>query len=457
MIDYSKQIKEYVSKRKNEILNTLIDLIKIPSISDTPYTKVLCEHLKKIYNENDLIVEQGVDYLLAHYGSGEKSIGLFCHGDVVPVSNDWTACQPFDPVIKEGCLFGRGSSDNKSAIVISLFIVKMLKDLSIPLKSKLTTFVGFSEETSMNDVKEYVKSNTPPDFSLVLDAGFPVYLGDKGILWLGCSKNENLEDLISFNGGDAVNIILKRAKARAKYSLALYEELKKNEALEISREGNELLISAEGISNHGAMPEGSVNAGAIILNALLDANSFSARDKETLKPIASLLENYYGKGLDICSQDETFGKTTCTNGIICIENGTVYFTLDIRYGSTYTHQSLLNRVKSYMDKLGYDIKVLKDGEPKAESVDNKYVIACMKVYREHTKDYECQPRINAGGTYSRYLPNAIESGTTTKYDSCGLPNGHGNAHQPDEHISIDGLLEAIEIITKMILSCDELE
>ncbi|MBQ7352449.1 MAG: M20/M25/M40 family metallo-hydrolase [Clostridia bacterium] len=456
MIDYL-QIKDYISKNKNEIVNTLIELIKIPSISDTPYVKELCEHLKKLYSENDLIIEEGKEYLLAHCGNGIRTIGLFCHGDVVPASNDWTACKPFDPVVIGDNLFGRGSIDNKSAIAMSLFVVKMLKELNIPLKSKLTTFVGFSEETSMCDIKEYAKSNTPPDFSLVLDAGFPVYLGDKGILWLNCQKKERFENLISLNGGDAVNIILKTAEARVKYSLSLYEELKENKTLDISKEGSEILIKAEGISNHGAMPEGSLNAGFIILDALLNANSFSTHDKEILKPIASLLSEYYGKELDICSSDECFGKTTCTNGIISIQNGEIYFTLDIRYGSTYTHQGLLDKIESYMYKLGYEIKVIKDGEPKAESIDNKYVIACMNTYREHTKNYECKPRINAGGTYSRYLSNAIETGTTTKYDSCSLPAGHGQAHQPDEHISIEGLLEATEIITKMILSCDDIE
>lgn len=456
MIDYL-QIKDYISKNKSKIVNTLIELIKIPSISDTPYTNKLYEHLKKLYNENNLIIEEGKEYLLAHYGNGTRTIGLFCHGDVVPASNDWTICNPFEPVVIEDNIFGRGALDDKSAIVVSFFVVKMLKDLNIPLKSKLTTFVGFSEETSMCDIKEYVKSNTPPDFSLVLDAGFPVYLGDKGMLWLACQKKESFEDLISLSGGDAVNIILKRALSRVKYSIPLYEELKENKALNISKEGSEILIKAEGISNHGAMPEGSLNAGFIILDALLNANSFSTHDKEILKPIASLLSEYYGKVLDICSSDECFGKTTCTNGIISIQNGEAYFTLDIRYGNTYTHQGMLNKIESYMDKLGYGIKVIKDGEPKAESTNNKYVIACMNTYREHTKNYECKPRINAGGTYTRYLSNAIETGTTTKYDSCSLPAGHGQAHQPDEHISIEGLLEATEIITKMILSCDEIE
>ena len=33
--------------------------------------------------------------------------------------------------------------------------------------------------------------------------------------------------------------------------------------------------------------------------------------------------------------------------------------------------------------------------------------------------------------------------------------GHGNAHQPDECITIEGFLDAIELITHMVLECDK--
>ena len=37
-----------------------------------------------------------------------------------------------------------------------------------------------------------------------------------------------------------------------------------------------------------------------------------------------------------------------------------------------------------------------------------------------------------------------------------LPAGHGGVHQPDECISIDGFLNAIELTMLMLLECDKI-
>ena len=37
-----------------------------------------------------------------------------------------------------------------------------------------------------------------------------------------------------------------------------------------------------------------------------------------------------------------------------------------------------------------------------------------------------------------------------------MPAGHGGVHQPDECISVEGLLNAIELTTYMLLKCDEI-
>jgi acetylornithine deacetylase/succinyl-diaminopimelate desuccinylase-like protein len=46
---------------------------------------------------------------------------------------------------------------------------------------------------------------------------------------------------------------------------------------------------------------------------------------------------------------------------------------------------------------------------------------------------------------------------STKYPSVNLAPGHGAAHQPDEALSIEGLLEALEITVKMLIECDKIK
>ena len=308
----------------------------------------------------------------------------------------------------------------------------------------------------MQDIQSYVKAHTPPDFSLVLDAAFPVYYGDKGMLWLLLTFNDSeFDDLIYLNGGNAYNIILGEAAAKVKYSDSLYNQLLENEKITVNKSDNLIEIYAKGISSHGAMPYGSINAGGIILEALCSAKSFSPKDKKHLALPVKLLTTYDGEALSIKSEDKIFKDTTATNGILKIEDGKLKLSLDIRYGNTFTPKTLISKLQSILQKKNVSFEIVKNGAPHHTSLDNKYINACMRAYREHTGNLNDEPRINAGGTYLRFLPNCIETGTTTKFCSCNLPLGHGGAHQRDEHINIEGFFEALEIIIKMLIECDK--
>lgn len=453
------KIHRYILDNREVILKDYIDILKIPSISDTQATIDIMYFIKNLYEKNGFEAEVYEDYLLSHYKKGNHTIGLFAHADVVPVDDKWTVTEPFEPKIINGELFARGSGDDKSAIIISLYALKAIKELNIPFKSSLLCFTGINEESTMQDIKNYVKSHILPDFSLVLDAGFPVYYGDKGMLWLLLTLNEApFEHLIDINGGNAYNIIVGEAKARVKYISSLYNELSNNESITVEKQENEILIYAKGISAHGATPRGSINAGGIILKALFDSQSFSKNDKEKLSLALKLLTTYDGEALNIKSTDSIYGDTTVTNGIVKIEDGNLKLSLDIRYGNTFTEQKLISHLHNILSKENITFEIAKNGEPRNIDLNSSYIKACIKAYKDHTGDENAKPYINAGSTYLRYLPSSAETGTNTKYNCyCGLPNGHGGAHQPNEHINVDGFFEALEIIIKMLIEIDKVD
>ena len=173
------------------------------------------KYTKDLYAQNGLETELDEDggYLLSYYGEGEKTLGLFAHGDVVPVNNDWVFTSPFDPIEKNGYLIGRGVKDDKSALVLSLYCAKMLKELALPFSSRLVCFTGANEETGMQDMKNYLKKHTAPDFSLVCDTAFPLFRGNKGSLQFFATQKEPMDRVRSFSGGTAFNIILGEATA----------------------------------------------------------------------------------------------------------------------------------------------------------------------------------------------------------------------------------------------------
>ena len=60
-----------------------------------------------------------------------------------------------------------------------------------------------------------------------------------------------------------------------------------------------------------------------------------------------------------------------------------------------------------------------------------------------------------GGTYALHLKNAVGFGMETDTPT-GLPNGHGRAHEPDEAMIIDELVDAVKIYLLSIIEIDAL-
>lgn len=441
---YRDEIHNYVQAHKDEIVKMLGELVKIPSVQSTPeagapFGKACAEALKYVesrWKENgfDTELHQDSGYLLSYFGEGKKSIGLFSHADVVAAADDWVFTEPFNMTEKDGFLIGRGVSDDKSAIVMSLYCAKMIQELNIPFNSRLIVFTGANEETGMMDVKNYVKEQTPPDFSLVTDSSFPIYRGDKGVLQLEAESSAPFKELEAFSGGKNVNITLGKATARL--------------------HGKE--ITETGVSCHGAYPEGSVNAGYLLAKRLCNEKLLCREDAEQLTFIQSILEKYHGEVFGIENEDKVFGKLTCTNGIIRTENGKPALTLDIRYGLDADCENIKKKIAEFFGRNGWTVRILSEKSPYILSEDNVYLQSCLHAYKEFCNTDTARAHISAGATHAGALPCAAETGNDLYGGKpCGMPEGHGNAHQPDECINIDGFMKATELVLHMLLACDE--
>ncbi len=79
-------------------------------------------------------------------GDGSRrALMLVHHMDVVPaVAEDWTV-PPFDGVVREGYLWGRGSLDNKGPGIMELLAFALLKRLEVPL-ARDVVLLGVADE-----------------------------------------------------------------------------------------------------------------------------------------------------------------------------------------------------------------------------------------------------------------------------------------------------------------------
>ncbi|MCW4013184.1 MAG: M20 family metallopeptidase [Candidatus Bathyarchaeota archaeon] len=122
---------------ENRIIELSKQVIEIPSISGNE--KEVMEHAVKLLEDMGIHVEVlGSEERPIIYAcinpEAEKQIIFNGHLDVVPIAKPdaWTK-DPWKPVVEEGMLYGRGSSDMKSSCATMIHLLEILKDMDLPL------------------------------------------------------------------------------------------------------------------------------------------------------------------------------------------------------------------------------------------------------------------------------------------------------------------------------------
>jgi len=165
--------------------------------SVTPAKQDIFDFLIKIFEENGFTTKQlnfdgddsyEVINLMATYGptnTNGKHFNFLCHVDVVPPGNleDWDT-PPFEPTIKDGYLYGRGSEDMKgctAASMVSAFnYIKNNKDFNGTISFIIT---GDEEADSVNGVDKVVnwlqENNIRIDGSIATESSSEKVIGDQ--------------------------------------------------------------------------------------------------------------------------------------------------------------------------------------------------------------------------------------------------------------------------------------
>lgn len=471
---YDEKISRWISENKDRIISYWCDLIRIPSIKseaaeNAPFGINCAKALScaaDIFNQEGFKSElySNSGYALASYGEGLRKIGLFSHSDVVPVGGDWILTEPFNPIIKDGSLIGRGSEDNKSGIIATLCLFEILRDCDIPIKSKLEAFVGSDEECGMGDLINYLKEQTMPDVSVVPDADFPCSVGEKGIYHFWCESKERFTDILEFNGGEAFNIVLDDVTVALKLSDVLLNEItlltENRPEFSLFSDGETLTLKAKGIAKHASIPEGSVNAAYLAAKLLSECKNISAQDRSILSAAADILSCSYGTGIGVTHTDADFGKLTTVNGMVKTSAGRLCLSFDCRYGDTLSGEYLETESESTLEKKGFSV-TYKDNRPGFKiSKDSKIPSMLEDIYEEVAGE-RIDRVLMSGGTYARRLKNAFSIGTSViKKDRTApvleMPEGHGGPHQCDERIDIEGFFEAVRVLVHYVIGIDEI-
>ena len=466
---FKNEIHSYIENRKDEIINTLKEMVKIPSVkgeADENYpngvkTAEMLDFCEKLYKENGFETELNhkEGYLLSYFGKGKKTLGMFSHGDVVAPGETWVLTSPFEPKEIDGYLIGRGVKDDKSAILISLYCAKMLKELSIPFNSRLIMFTGNGEETGMEDLKNYLKSHKAPDFTIINDNEFPLFRGNKGKIVFKATNNSPLKGIKHFEGGEHGTNVAK-ATAVLDYSdeLFIYFKSKENENFKVTKGNGEIILKAFGISKHAAFPEGSVNAAAIIAENIKNCELLPIEIRKTSEFIAGVCGDYYGKYLGVDNSDPEFGNLTIVNDEIEADENGITLSFNLRHGTSVNQAETIEKLKSEFSSHGFEVNISDSADAHLTEKDHPLLLKVKEAYEEYTGEKITEMGINPSGTYGRLLPGAAEIGLSLnindKKPPFTLPAGHGEIHQPDEYLDIEGFFKAMELTMLMLLKCD---
>ena len=376
-------------------------------------------------------------------GEAEERIAVLGHLDVVPVGDGWTK-PPFDAVIENGRMYGRGTNDDKGPSLAALFAMRAVRDAGIPLKKSIRMILGCDEESGWEDMEYYGTHERIPDVGFSPDANFPLINTEKGMLVLEVRAPASRTGLkvLEMATGDRINVIPGECHALVEGGEELVrrtEEYARKTGLPYSAEitAKGVLLSAEGIPGHSAYPEGRRNAIGMMLLLL--------RELGAEGPVATLAQavgmESDGKSLGCACRDEVSEGLTCNMGILRLENGAWFGTLDMRCPVAADQEKLKAEAVAHLTGLNVTVQTQKP--PHHVPADSELVTALLAAYEEET-GLEGKPLSTGGGTYAKVLKQGVAFGAL-------FPDEEDLAHQADEYEDIDRLMLAMKIYANALI------
>ena len=375
---------------------------------------------------------------------GVDPLAVLVHLDVVPAGDGWHT-DPYAAVMKDGRIYGRGTTDDKGPAVAALYALYALQKAGIPLRREVRLIFGCDEESGWEDIAYYKKHCDMPKTGFSPDASFPLINTEKGMLQMdlrGTAAKEGLQ-VVNIRAGDRRNVIPGFCTALVCGDAALCEKIAvlakdMNLRVEAAMEGETTVrISSTGINGHSAYPENAKNA---IGQLLLMLRALGVEGM--LKTLADTVGmEYNGESLGVQCCDKTSGALTCNIGILQYDESGCYATLDIRYPLLANHESLMATVGAALGE-NIEVKLLTHKKPHHVPPSNALVTALLDAYHEETgRKRECLS--TGGGTYARSLEEGVAFGSA-------FPEDEELAHQANEYIAVDALIQNAYIFANAI-------
>lgn len=416
------------------MLSKLSEFVAIPSESDNleelskaiEFIVQLSKGLglsAQTYCENQVVVIE--------IGDGDETLGILSHLDVVPAGDlSLWETPPYEAVIKDGKIFGRGTLDDKGMIIASLYAMKSVLDLGLPLHKKVQLILGTQEEVEWTDMDAYVANHKLPDYGFSPDGEYPICNIEKGCidytLEFDIADNCDALHITSLTCGEAQNSVPGKATA-------------------ILSDGTEIV--ALGKTVHSCQPERGDNALFNLYNKLASIEIAENKLMKLLKEITAKFSSIYGKELGLYSESEYYQRefvhrNAFSPTIFNVQGDKAMLNINCRFPYGESEDRLLEGIKEFAAQNGGRVTDVYAMPAVFVSKEKPFLKICEKAYEEVT-GLENQYTLAYGGSYAKAMPNIVSWGPI-------FPGEEDTCHEANEYISIDSLLKNTEIFANVI-------
>ena len=429
--------------RKEEILKDASELIQIESVThdrekNREALRWVIEKSEDLGLKADFAVDGEVVVVTLGFGdwnsmdelrelvlkSGKETLGILVHVDVVPAEGCWSN-PPFEGKVRDGCLWGRGTLDDKGPLILCLHAVAELaaSRKESELKRNILMVVGSREEDCWLDMEQFNKLGIQPDFGFTPDGEFPVSNREKGYLDIAFRFPRNSEDkTYLLSGGSASNVIPETAQ------LIVKGEAGKNDRS----------FESHGICTHSSKPENGKNAIVMLAESLKDEEVSETVDR-VLRFLRESCKDYYGGGLNLDSGEITAdGEYFHRNVIspVLLRTSDTYYEIvsNMRSSWGYTRERVEKELKPNVEAWGMEIQILESMNPTMISRDSEFLRTVESVYEEITGE-EFEFELAHGSSYAKAMSNIVAFGPS-------FPGVLDTCHEADEKIDVEEFMKA---------------
>lgn len=438
-------MKNYLTEQvKEEFLSSLKLLISYPSVlneneNGTPFGQAIQDVLEKT-----LEICQGLGfktyldpkgyYGYAEIGQGKELLAVLCHLDVVPSGDeaDWKT-PPFEAIVKDGYIFGRGVQDDKGPSMAALYAVKALLDSGVVFQKKVRFIFGTDEETLWRCMGRYNELEETATLGFAPDSSFPLTYAEKGLLQVKLHGPGS--DFLQLEAGEAFNVV----PAKASYQGAFLEKVIAGlRAAGFDYEETADEVTVLGVPKHAKDAAQGINAIVRLAKVLQLLAPHPA-----LSFIADAVgEDATGSHLFGPILDEPSGSLSFNIAGLTITPERSEIRIDLRIPVLADKEDLVRGLSKKAADYQLTYEEFDYLAPLYVPKDSELVSTLMSIYQEKTGD--TSPAMSSGGaTFARTMPNCVAFGAL-------FPGAEQTEHQANERAKLDDLYKAMDIYAETI-------